>query len=381
MNSDGHLAVNGDVAGNYKVRVDNATGKGSIGDYKGKELIRLYDQNADTSATFSAANRADLGAYTYEAQQQGDTVVLRQDRLTDYANMALSIPSANTNIWHLQQDTLSTRLANARHGLADGGGAWVSYFGGHFKGDGGKVDYKQDVNGIMVGLDKQVQGNYANWLLGAAAGFGKADVKKRSGKVDQDAQSAFLYSSARFANDVFLDGNLSYSHFDNDLSANMSNGEYVDGKDRDNAWGFGLKLGYDWKYNEAGYVTPYGAISGLFQNGDSYRLSNDMRVGGQSYDSMRYELGVDTGYTFSYGNDQALTPFFKLAYVYDDAGNHAKVNGDKIRNGQKGSAVRVGAGTQFSFTKNFGAYTDVNYLGGGDVDQDWGANVGVKYTW
>ena len=381
MNSDGHLAVNGDVAGNYKVRVDNATGKGSIGDYKGKELIRLYDQNADTSATFSAANRADLGAFTYEAQQHGDTVVLRQDRLTDYANMALSIPSANTNIWHLQQDTLSTRLTNARHGLADGGGAWVSYFGGHFKGDGGKVDYKQDVNGIMVGLDKQVQGNYANWLLGAAAGFGKADVKKRSGKVDQDTQSAFLYSSARFANDVFLDGNLSYSHFDNDLSANMSNGEYVDGKNRDNAWGFGLKLGYDWKYNEAGYVTPYGAISGLFQNGDSYRLSNDMHVGGQSYDSMRYELGVDTGYTFSYGNDQALTPFFKLAYVYDDAGNHAKVNGDKIRNGQKGSAVRVGAGTQFSFTKNFGAYTDVNYLGGGDVDQDWGANVGVKYTW
>ena len=22
-----------------------------------------------------------------------------------------------------------------------------------------------------------------------------------------------------------------------------------------------------------------------------------------------------------------------------------------------------------------------NYLGGGDVDQDWSANVGVKYTW
>uniref|UniRef100_UPI00189A672B autotransporter outer membrane beta-barrel domain-containing protein n=1 Tax=Escherichia coli TaxID=562 RepID=UPI00189A672B len=37
--------------------------------------------------------------------------------------------------------------------------------------------------------------------------------------------------------------------------------------------------------------------------------------------------------------------------------------------------------TQFSFTKNFSAYTDANYLGGGDVDQDWSANVGVKYTW
>ena len=106
-----------------------------------------------------------------------------------------------------------------------------------------------------------------------------------------------------------------------------------------------------------------------------------MKVGGQSYDSMRYELGVDAGYTFTYGNDPALTPYFKLAYVYNDASNHADVNGDSINNGIEGSAVRVGLGTQFSFTRNFSAYSDVSYLGGGDVDQDWAANVGVKYTW
>lgn len=38
-----------------------------------------------------------------------------------------------------------------------------------------------------------------------------------------------------------------------------------------------------------------------------------MKVDGQSYDSMRYELGVDAGYTFTYSEDQALTPYFKLA--------------------------------------------------------------------
>lgn len=36
LNSDGHLAVNGDVAGNYKVRIDDATGAGSVADYKTK---------------------------------------------------------------------------------------------------------------------------------------------------------------------------------------------------------------------------------------------------------------------------------------------------------------------------------------------------------
>ena len=399
MNSDGHLTINGNgdaysadlaevdnagdnvaaATGNYKVRIDNATGEGAIADYKDKELIYVNDKNS--TATFSAANKADLGAYTYQAQQQGNTVVMQQMELTDYANMALSIPSANTNTWNLEQDTVGTRLTNSRHGLADNGGAWVSYFGGNFNGDNGTINYDQDVNGIMVGVDTKVEGNNAKWIVGAAAGFAKGDMSDHTGQVYQDSQSAYLYSSARFANNIFVDGSLSYSHFNNDLSANMSDGQYVDGSTSADAWGFGLKLGYDWKVGDAGYVTPYGSVSGLFQSDDDYRLSNNMQVDGQSYDSMRYELGVDTGYTFTYSEDQALTPYFKLAYVYDDQGNDADVNGDSIDNGTKGSAVRVGLGTQFSFTKNFSAYTDANYLGGGDVDQNWAANAGVKYTW
>ncbi|EFG1465591.1 autotransporter adhesin EhaB [Escherichia coli] len=404
MNSDGHLTINGNgdndntasieagqnevdnngdhvaaATGNYKVRIDNATGAGSIADYNGNELIYVNDKNSN--ATFSAANKADLGAYTYQAEQRGNTVVLQQMELTDYANMALSIPSANTNIWNLEQDTVGTRLTNSRHGLADNGGAWVSYFGGNFNGDNGTINYDQDVNGIMVGVDTKIDGNNAKWIVGAAAGFAKGDMNDRSGQVDQDSQTAYIYSSAHFANNVFVDGSLSYSHFNNDLSATMSNGTYVDGSTNSDAWGFGLKAGYDFKLGDAGYVTPYGSISGLFQSGDDYQLSNDMKVDGQSYDSMRYELGVDAGYTFTYSEDQALTPYFKLAYVYDDSNIDNDVNGDSIDNGTEGSAVRVGLGTQFSFTKNFSAYTDANYLGGGDVDQDWSANVGVKYTW
>ncbi|HHU1519783.1 TPA: autotransporter outer membrane beta-barrel domain-containing protein, partial [Escherichia coli] len=208
MNSDGHLTINGNgdndntasieagqnevdnngdhvaaATGNYKVRIDNATGAGSIADYNGNELIYVNDKNSN--ATFSAANKADLGAYTYQAEQRGNTVVLQQMELTDYANMALSIPSANTNIWNLEQDTVGTRLTNSRHGLADNGGAWVSYFGGNFNGDNGTINYDQDVNGIMVGVDTKIDGNNAKWIVGAAAGFAKGDMNDRSGQVDQ----------------------------------------------------------------------------------------------------------------------------------------------------------------------------------------------------
>lgn len=91
MNSDGHLTINGNgdvdngteldnssvdnvvaATGNYKVRIDNATGAGAIADYKDKEIIYVNDVNSN--ATFSAANKADTGAYTYQAEQRGNTV-------------------------------------------------------------------------------------------------------------------------------------------------------------------------------------------------------------------------------------------------------------------------------------------------------------------
>lgn len=382
INSDGHLAVNGDVSGNYNVRIDNATGKGSIADYKDKEVIRVYDNNTDTHATFTAGNKADLGAYTYEAQQRGDTVVLNQRELTDAANMALSIPSANANIWHMEQDTLERRQTQTRDSVGDAGGAWVSYFGGHVNADGGAVNYDQDINGVMIGVDKVIDGNYANWLIGMSAGFAKGDVSDHSGSVDQDSQSARIYSSAKFDNNIFLDSSLSYAHYSNDLDADMSNGDHTSGSTSNDGWGFGLKLGYDIALDTQGKLSPYASVSGLFMDSDSYRTSNGMAVNDQSYDSMRYEAGINADYRFDYANEQSLTPYFNLAYVYDDAGsNDGKINGDKIDNGQGGSAVRVGAGGQFNFTKNFSTYAGYSYLGGSDVDQPWALNAGVKYSW
>lgn len=58
----------------------------------------------------------------------------------------------------------------------------------------------------MVGVDTKIDGNNAKWIVGAAAGFAKGDMNDRSGQVDQDSQTAYIYSSAHFANNVFVDG-------------------------------------------------------------------------------------------------------------------------------------------------------------------------------
>lgn len=382
INSDGHLAVNGDTNGNYKVVITDSTGTGSVADYKGKELIRVYDKDTAAQANFTAGNRADLGAYTYQAKQVGDTVVLEQKHLTAAANMAASLPSANANVWHLEQDVLNGRQTATRHTQGDKGGVWANYLGSNIKGDNGTIDYNQDINGIMIGVDKIVEGGSADWLLGAAAGFEKGRIDHNSGSVSQDSQSARIYASTMFKNNVFIDSSLSYSRYSNDLQADMSNGQQASANTNSSAWGFGAKLGYDWAINTQAYATPYASISGVFVDGNDYSLNNGMKVSDNAYDSIRYEAGINGGYTFSYGDDQSLTPYATLAYVYDDGkSNNVKINGDSVDNGVGGSAVRVAAGTQFNFSKNFSTNAGIGYLGGSDVDQPWTANVGVKYNW
>jgi outer membrane autotransporter protein len=56
----------------------------------------------------------------------------------------------------------------------------------------------------MVGLDSKIDGNNAKWIVGAAAGFAKGDLSDRTGQVDQDSQTAYLYTSARFATTSLL---------------------------------------------------------------------------------------------------------------------------------------------------------------------------------
>ncbi|EHJ4100004.1 TPA: autotransporter outer membrane beta-barrel domain-containing protein [Escherichia fergusonii] len=373
IKEDGHVATDSLTIDNSTVTISDEVSAGwAVGD------AALYANNIKVTND----GILDVGNTAANALQV-DTLNLTSTTDTS-GNIHAGVFNIESNRFVLDADltndrTNDTTKSNYGYGLI------AMNSDGHLtingNGDNGTINYDQDVNGIMVGVDTKIDGNNAKWIVGAAAGFAKGDVSDRSGQVDQDSQSAYIYSSARFANNIFVDGNLSYSHFNSDLTADMSNGQYVDGNTASDAWGFGLKAGYDFKLGDAGYVTPYGSVSGLFQSGDDYRLSNNMKVDGQSYDSMRYELGVDAGYTFAFSDDQAMTPYFKLAYVYDDSNNDADVNGDSIDNGTEGSAVRVGLGTQFSFTKNFSAYTDANYLGGGDVDQDWSANVGVKYTW
>ncbi len=72
---------------------------------------------------------------------------------------------------------------------------------------------------------------------------------------------------------------------------------------------------------------------------------------------MRYEPRCRcAGYTFTYSEDQALTPYSpQTGLRLRRPNNDADVNGDSIDNGVEGSAVRAGLVLSHKAMKNFSA--------------------------
>ncbi|EJK0673009.1 autotransporter outer membrane beta-barrel domain-containing protein [Escherichia coli] len=88
------------------------------------------------------------------------------------------------------------------------------------------------------------------------------------------------------------------------------------------------------------------------------------------------EISVKTGNNARNGGKNSLNRLIRCVCGKKIGPDPRNLN-QRVSLGRNDLLIR----TFLSFTKNFSAYTDANYLGGGDVDQDWSANVGVKYTW
>ncbi len=61
--------------------------------------------------------------------------------------------------------------------------------------------------------------------------------------------------------------------------------------------------------------------------------------------------------------------------------NKARVNGQVFKNDLSGSRAEFGAGVAVSLSQNLQLHGDFEHSQGKHVDQPWGVNVGLRYSW
>jgi len=57
------------------------------------------------------------------------------------------------------------------------------------------------------------------------------------------------------------------------------------------------------------------------------------------------------------------------------------VNGNEFNNDLSGSRGELGTGIAVSLADRLQVHADFDYSNGDNIEQPWGANIGVRYSW
>ena len=94
------------------------------------------------------------------------------------------------------------------------------------------------------------------------------------------------------------------------------------------------------------------------------------------------KAGATVGRNFELGDGQVAQPYVRLAYAHEFAtNNEAKVNGHQFDSDLSGSRGELGVGVAVSLAERWQVHADFDYSNGERIEQPWGANLGLHYSW
>jgi outer membrane autotransporter protein len=420
-----NLAMNGssvkfgDPAAFYRLSVDNLSGNGTFmmdvdfggaktdflnitGTASGSHSLLIgstgTDPVNDTSlhvvhaaagdASFSLlGGPVDLGTWSYGLVKQGENdwyLDTSTKTISPGTRTVLALFNTAPTVWYGELSTLRTRMGELRiNGERSGG--WMRTYGNKFNvADASGFGYKQVQQGISLGADGKLPVGDGQWLAGVMAGQSKSDLdldRGTNGKVDSyyvGAYSTWLDSETGY----YFDGVLKFNRFQNKAKVNLSDGTRTKGDYNNSGVGASLEFGRHIKLDNDYYVEPYTQLAGVVIEGKDYHLDNGMRAEGDRTRSLLGKVGATVGRNFDLGKGRTVQPYVRTALAHEFAKNNdVQVNDNVFHNDLSGSRGELGTGIAVALSDRFEVHADFEYSKGKDIEQPWGANIGVRYNW
>lgn len=374
------LRVEGQATGSHGLRVKN-TGV-EVVDPDMQRLL-LVDTDGGDAQFNLMGGRADLGVYSYELEQQGDDwFIIGSGRDTSPSTQSvLALFNAAPNIWNSELSTLRSRMGEVR-GHEQGGG-WMRAYGSRFHastGDG--VDYRNNQSGLSLGADAPLPVSVGQLSLGLMAGYSKNDLaigQGTSGKVGSYYVGG--YATWLLDDGYYLDAILKLNRFRNESKVAMSDGVKAKGDYESTGLGGSLEFGRNIRFDNGYFLEPYAQFSSVWVKGDSYALDNGMQARNDQTQSVLAKVGASAGRSITLKDGGVVRPYLRLAAAQEfSRDNEVKVNSTRFDNDLFGSRAELGAGVSVSLSERLQLHADFDYMKGKQVEQPWGANVGLKFA-
>ena len=280
--------------------------------------------------------------------------------------------------WRAELNDLYKRMGDLR-ATPYKSGAWVRYNGGKFKWSDG--DLENDFHMIQVGIDTMPTEN--NIRFGTAFSYTKGDADFDGGSADLDTYSLALYGTWLGDKGQYVDVIGRVASIKNDANARSltGQGKAYDGK-MDNT-GLSLSAEAGWRfalpYNL--FIEPQVEATYSYIDSDSFRYG-DRKYELQSTDSFIARAGFMAGIQCP---DNKGNVYVRASVVHDFLGEtDVKVSNAHmsrtVSNDFGGTWGEFGIGANVSVSDNTYVYADVEHTTGGEIEEPWRVNFGVRYN-
>jgi len=372
------LNVKGQASGNHLLNVRNTGEEAVPSDFEALRVV--HTEGGDAQFRLRGA-RADIGAYSYALEQQGNDwfIIGSGKTISPSTESVLALFNVGPTIWNSELSTLRGRMGEVR-GQEQGGG-WIRTYGSRFKAslDTG-LSYQQRQHGLSFGADGPVSVSDGQLLVGLMGGYSQSDLdmgRGTSGEVDSYYVGA--YGTWLSDEGYYLDGVVKVNKFHNASKVAMSDGEKAKGDYSNLAVGGSVEFGKHIKLSDDYFVEPFAQLSSVWIGGDSYTLDNGLKAKTRETQSIVGKVGATLGRQFTLKDGGVVQPYVRVAGAHEfSRSNDVSVNDQRFDNDLFGSRAELGAGVSVSLSKRLHVHADFDYMKGEHVEQPWGANLGLR---
>lgn len=375
------LNVSGEATGAYNLRF-SSSGADPVSD----SSLHVVHTGGGGAEFALEGGPVDLGTYSYGLVQQGNDWYLDASTRTVSPGAQSVIALFNTapTIWYGELSSLRSRMGELR---LNGGqaGAWMRTYGNRYDiDDAAGIGYQQTQQGVSLGADAPLPLGDGHWLVGVLAGYSRSDLnlaRGTSGSVD--SYYGGLYTTwLEPQSGYYFDGVVKINHFGNNSTVALSDGTQTKGNYDNVGVGGSVEFGRHVKLPNDYFVEPFGQLSTVVIQGRDYELGNGMQGDGDKARSVLGKLGVTGGRNFDLGQGRYVQPYVKVAAAHEFINNNrVQVNSNVFNNDLSGTRGELGAGIAVSMSERLQLHADFDYSNGDKLEQPWGANVGMRYSW
>lgn len=392
----GHLSdlinVTGSATGSYTLAVQN-TGVDPVEESHAQQVVHT----GSGDGVFAVPDGVvDVGTFQYRLEKRGTDWFLVQATtsnpdpdpdpdpiITPSTRAVIGLFSAAPTVWYGELSTLRSRMGELRNGHEQGG-FWTRAYGNKFSvSTTDQVNYQQNQQGISFGIDTPLPSADGQWLLGVMGGYSRSDLDLQRG-TSGEVNSYYLgvYSTWLSTSGYYIDAVIKANRFENKADVLMSDNVKSEGDYRSYGFGSSIEAGKHINLADNWFIEPYAQVSTLWVSGEHYDLDNGMQARSNHADSLLGKVGTHVGRTYTLAKGGFVQPYVKVAAMQEFLrSNKVKVNSTTFSDDLSGSRGEIGAGLAAQLTDVLQVHADLDYSNGENIEQPWGVNVGLRYSW